>query len=119
MVKLICFLKRRDGLTAEEFYEHWEERHAPLIASTEPFSRLVRRYEQHRRLPGAPEWAGTPGYDGVTIQWFDTLADFEAFALAPEYAEVIAPDEAAFLDTGALVWMMADEPLVPIEGPTR
>ncbi len=116
MVKLIAFLKRREGMTPEEFYDHWENRHAPLIASTEPFSRLVRRYEQHRRAPG-PEWVGTPGYDGVTIQWFDTMADFEAFVTAPEYAEVIAPDEASFLDNGALVWMMATEPLVPIDGP--
>ena len=24
MVKLVAFLKRREGLTPEEFYEHWE-----------------------------------------------------------------------------------------------
>lgn len=117
MVKLICFLKRKDGLSAEAFYEHWEHRHAPLIASTEPFSRLVKRYEQHRRLP-EPAWMGSPGYDGVTIQWFDSPADFEAFVQAPEYATVIAPDEASFLDPDGLVWLITEEPTIPIDGPT-
>lgn len=117
VVKLICFLKRKDGLTQQEFYDHWFNRHGPLLASTEPFSRLVKRYEQHRRLPGAPDWMGTPGYDGVTIQWFDRIEDFEAFVAAPEYAEIVAPDEQSFLDTDALVWMIADEPVVTIDGP--
>ena len=117
MVKLVCFLKRKEGLTLEEFYDHWFNRHGPLIASTEPFKTLVKRYEQHKRLP-EPDWAGTPGYDGITIQWFDSMADFEGFVQAPEYATVIAPDEQSFLDTDALVWMMTEEPVVTIDGPT-
>jgi uncharacterized protein (TIGR02118 family) len=117
VVKLICFVKRKPGMSADEFYDEWFNRHGPLIASTEPFSRLVRRYEQHRRL-AEPGWMGTPGYDGVTIQWFDTAADFEAFVQAPEYAEIIAPDEQRFLDQDALVWLMTEEPTVTIEGPT-
>jgi uncharacterized protein (TIGR02118 family) len=117
MVKLVCFLKRKHGLTLDEFYDHWFNSHGPLIASTEPFKSLVRRYEQHKRLP-EPEWAGTPGYDGITIQWFDSIADFEGFVSAPEYAEVIAPDEQRFLDTDAFVWMITEEPVVTIDGPT-
>jgi uncharacterized protein (TIGR02118 family) len=117
MVKLICFLRRKEGLSPEEFYDHWLNRHGPLLASTEPFSRLVRRYEQHRRLP-EPDWMGTPGYDGVTIQWFDRIEDFEAFVAAPEYAEVVAPDEQLFLDGDALVWMMTEEPTITIDGPS-
>lgn len=117
MVRLTCFLRRRPGLTAEEFYEHWEQRHAPLLAGTEPFKTLVRRYEQHRRV-AAPSWMGSEGYDGITVQWFDSAGDVEAFVRAPEYAELIAPDEARFLDTSALVWMVTEEPLVPVDGPT-
>jgi uncharacterized protein (TIGR02118 family) len=117
MVKLVCFLKRKEGLSLEEFYDHWFDRHAPLIASTEPFATLVKRYEQHRRV-AEPGWMGTPGYDGITIQWFDSTADVEAFINAPEYATTIAPDEAAFLDTSALVWMITEVPTIAIDGPT-
>jgi uncharacterized protein (TIGR02118 family) len=118
VVKLVCFLKRREGLSREEFFDHWLNRHGPLIASTEPFASLVKRYEQHPRVP-EPAWMGTAGYDGVTIQWFDSTADVEAFVGAPEYASVLAPDEASFLDTDALVWMITEEPTTPIDGPTE
>ena len=59
---------------------------------------------------------GTPGYDGITIQWFDSAADFEAFVAAPEYATVVAPDEQSFLDTDAFVWMITEEPVMTIDG---
>ena len=53
MVKLVCFLKRREGMTLEEFYEHWEGSHGPLIRSTPELARHIVRYEQHRRVPAA------------------------------------------------------------------
>ena len=118
MVKLVCFLKRKEGLTLDEFYDHWFNSHGPMLASTEPFKTLVKRYEQHKRHAGAPDWMGTPGYDGITIQWFDTVADFEAFVTAPEYATTVAPDEQSFLDTDAFVWMITEEPVITIDGPT-
>jgi uncharacterized protein (TIGR02118 family) len=118
MVKLVCFLKRKEGMTLDEFYDHWFNSHGPMLASTEPFRTLVKRYEQHKRSDSAPEWMGTPGYDGITIQWFDSAADFEAFVAAPEYATIVAPDEQSFLDSGAFVWMITEEPVVTIDGPT-
>jgi hypothetical protein len=30
-VRIIGFLKKRPDLTHEEFYEHWEKKHAPLV----------------------------------------------------------------------------------------
>ena len=48
MIKLVCFLKRKDGLTREEFYDHWENRHGPLIAGTPELARHIVRYEQLR-----------------------------------------------------------------------
>ena len=79
----------------------------------------MKRYEQHKRSPDAPEWMGTPGYDGITIQWFDSAADFEAFvARRREYATTVAPDEQSFLDSDAFVWMITEEPVITIDGPT-
>ena len=51
MVKLVAFLKRREGMTRDEFYEHWEGTHGPLIRSTPELARHIVRYEQHRRVP--------------------------------------------------------------------
>ena len=115
MVKLVAFLKRREGMTREEFYKHWEGHHGPLIRSTPELARHIVRYEQHRRLP-APGWSGSPGFDGITIQWLESLEAFQAFCAEPTYAELILPDEEKFLDKEALVWMMTEEPMVTIAG---
>jgi uncharacterized protein (TIGR02118 family) len=116
MVKLVAFVKRKAGMSREEFYEHWEERHAPLIAGTPELARHIVRYEQHRRTPDA-DWMGTEEFDGITIQWMTSPAAFEAFIAEPKYAELVAPDEQRFLDTASLVWMVTDEPRIAIDGP--
>lgn len=115
MVKLVCFLKRKPGLSREEFYEHWEQRHGPLIRSLPNISRHLVRYEQHRRTTYA-EWMASE-FDGVAIQWLRGPEDLLAFIEEPEYATHIAPDEDAFLDRHALVWMVTTEPIVVIDGP--
>lgn len=116
MVKLLCFLRRHPDLDEEGFHRHWREHHGPLIAGLPNLARHLVRYEQHRRLDG--ELTGSEGYDGVTVQWFRRIEDFYAFVAEPDYAEHIAPDEARFLDRSALVWMIAHEPHVVIDGPT-
>jgi uncharacterized protein (TIGR02118 family) len=117
MVKLVCFLKRKEGLTLDEFYDHWLGRHAPLIRSTPELARHVLRYEQHKRVT-EPSWCGTEGYDGITEQWFESVDEFVAFTTEPKYAELIEPDEKAFLDRDAFVWMITEEPIVAMDGPT-
>lgn len=111
MIKLVAFLKRKPDMTAEEFSDHWLNRHAPLIAGTPELARHIVRYEQ------LPFDAGTEGYDGVTIQWMESRASFEAFVAEPAYLELIYPDEGRFLDRDAIVWMVSDEPRVAIDGP--
>ena len=111
MIKLVAFLKRRPGTTAEEFYDHWFNRHAPLIANTPELAQHVARYEQ------LPFNMGTEGYDGITIQWMESSASFEAFVNEPKYLELIYPDEGRFLDRDGIVWMISDEIRVPIDGP--
>jgi len=117
MVKLVCMLKRKEGLTPAQFYQHWFDVHGPLIRSTPELARHVLRYEQHRRVL-QPAWAGTPGYDGVTIQWFESVEAFSAFCAEPTYAQLIEPDEATFLDRDAFVWMITEEPTLTMDGPT-
>ncbi len=114
MVKLIVFLKRRPGMSVEEFREHWRDRHGPLVRSTTEMARHVVSYEQ---LLPAESWLpiGTE-FDGVTIMTFAEVADLEAFVQEPAYGEVIAPDEQSFLDMEDLVGVIVEEPTVVIPG---
>jgi uncharacterized protein (TIGR02118 family) len=115
MVKLVVLLKRKAGMSREDFYRHWQEHHGPLIAGLPNLARHIVRYEQHRRLPGT-EGFGSDDFDGAVVQWFNSLDDFTAFVGEPDYAKHIYPDEDRFLDRKGLVWMVTEEPTVVIGG---
>lgn len=110
MIKLISTFRRKEGLTPEEFHAHWREVHAPIIARTKS-GQHARRYEQNHRPLAS--YAGNTGkgfqeWDGVTIQWYDSIEDFHASVMEADYAE-IAADLATFIDAESLVWILTDE----------
>lgn len=107
MVKLICFLKRKPDMSADEFHTYWRDRHGPLVASTKSGQHAVR-YEQNHRASEPQDHLGAADFDGVTIQWFESVADFEASVREDDYAD-IAADLARFLDVDKLVWMLTDD----------
>jgi hypothetical protein len=113
MVRLICLLKRKSGMTVEEFRHHWQHRHGPLIRSTESMARHVLLYEQY--LPADSPIPLGKEFDGVTVMGFETADDFLAFVSEPDYAAVIQPDEQSFLDVDGLVGIIVDEPTTVLE----
>jgi uncharacterized protein (TIGR02118 family) len=115
VVKLICFLKRKSGMTPEAFHQYWRECHGPLVASTNS-AKYVLRYEQNHRPLEDYQRGEASEYDGVTEQWFRSLDDFNK-SLAEDDYRLIAEDIPKFLDTEALVWIMTEEPEVVIDRP--
>jgi uncharacterized protein (TIGR02118 family) len=111
-VKLILFVKRRADLTHEQFKARYESGHAPLARRSLP---LLRRYARNYllRLPGQPE----PDYDCVSEFWFDSMADMEATGLwaTSEEGQVLAIDEAEFMDRSSMRTFIADETFLPGE----
>ena len=118
MIKLVCFLRRKPGMSVEAFHEHWRERHGPLIAGTPGLAKYLVRYEQNHRLAAdrARDDADAPGFDGATVQWLESKEAFLDFVRAPEYPELIAPDEARFLDRSSLVVFFTEEAEPKIDG---
>ncbi len=112
-VKLVALLWRKEGMSEDEFRDHWLNHHAPLIRDTPNLSRHILRYEQHLRHDPGPG-GGTRGCDGVTIQWFSAIDEFWGFCSEPEYLELIAPDERAFLSHTEVQWVIVEEPIVVI-----
>lgn len=106
MVKLTCFLKRRAGMSPEEFDAYWRDRHGPLVASTRS-ARHVLRYEQH------PAAQRDSGWDGITEQWFESVDAFYASLREDDY-HLIDEDLPNFLDVGALQFTLTEEPRVVI-----
>jgi len=46
MVKLVGCLRRKAGMSAEEFHRYWKNVHGPLVRSVPEFFRYVRKYVQ-------------------------------------------------------------------------
>ena len=104
MVKLICFVRRKPGMEAEDFHRYWREQHGPLVASTKSGGHALR-YEQNHRV--REHW-DQPGYDGVTEQWFRSVDDFYASLQEDDY-DLIEADIAKFIDVDSLEWMITDD----------
>jgi len=114
VIKLMCFVRRRPGMTADAFHEHWRERHGPLIRANAAAARHLLRYEQNHRVAKDYARPGGPDYDGVAVQWFGSYRDFIAMITAPEWEEV-TEDEGRFLDRDATMFVMTDAEEVVID----
>lgn len=83
-VKRIDFLRRKEGMSVDQFQTYWLETHGPLCRDTAP----VRRYVQsHTRRTGY-DGGRTPAYDGVSMTWFDSVDALQAAAATPEFARL-------------------------------
>jgi hypothetical protein len=117
MIRLTALLRRNPALTADEFHAHWRDVHAAKILSVPGIGDRVVRYEQHPRVPDMPgHWTGSDGFDGMTLQWYRSLDDFEAMIGDPEYRRIVAPDETYLLDLANSVYLLTEEPRVVIDG---
>ena len=101
--KFLLFLKRKPGMTPEEFEDYYENVHSKLGKQIVPdvgAFKYVRRYI--KPLAGSlDERAQDLEYDEITEVWFRDYAKFKAVAervsrgeLAPE----VEADEAKFMD---------------------
>ncbi len=110
MIKLVALLRKRDDITREQFIEHYENSHVPLIHGFfAPYVvEYTRTYLDHGHplsfcgLYGSSEPFPGSRYDVVTTQVFRNQDDLDAFyraAAAPGVGEAIAADEAKFLDS--------------------
>lgn len=94
-VKLVCPVRRRDGMTHDEFVEHWLTRHVPLALKHHPgLSRYVTNVVEGALSEDAPPW------DGIGELHFPSLDAFETGLFdSPEGAALIRADVERFIGT--------------------
>lgn len=108
MVRLTCLLRRKEGLTPAEFHAYWRDVHGPLIAASQS-GRHVMRYEQHPRPLDSYDGEADPGYDGVTVQWFENMDAYRAHMQEPDFGDIWSDIE-RFLDTDRLDFVVTEHP---------
>jgi uncharacterized protein (TIGR02118 family) len=108
MIKLIVAIKRRAGMSPEDFQAYWKASHATKVKASACGQRYIRRYIQCHTLL-ADYAQGEPAFDGTAELWFDSVADREAFFTDPEYLSTIAPDETKFADMTETKFFQTEE----------
>ena len=106
MIKLVFCLRRKDGLSREEFQTYWRETHAPLVASVAE-TLNIRRYVQVHTADTPMNAAirasrqGPEEYDGVAELWWDSvesLAEPGATEAGQQAGALLLEDERRFID---------------------
>jgi uncharacterized protein (TIGR02118 family) len=109
MIKLIVAVKRKAGMSPEEFHRHWRTTHAALVRANPASKRYVRKYIQCHTLPGEYT-GGDVAFDGTAELWFDSIEDKDRFYGDPDYLALVRPDEIRFADmTGTVFFVTAEE----------
>lgn len=99
--RILLFMKRRPGMSVEDFRAYYEDHHAPLcLQGGAVMSRYVRRYLEPQPHPETGVWEDPP-FDVVTELWFDDEAVFRGTLAAlttTVMPAVIVRDEANLFD---------------------
>ena len=109
MVKVVTFLKRKAGMSVEDFQRYWRTRHPQVVVRLPG----VRRYVQSHTLASAYR-KGEPVYDGIAEVWAEDTDALRAMTRSPENAKVQA-DEAHFIDRATMGFLVTEEQVV-VEG---
>ena len=118
MIKLVFTIRRREGMTREEFQRYWREQHAPLVkrhAETLRIRRYVQTHARETELDAvmAGLRGSEPGvYDGVAELWWDSLEDLAAAASSEAgqaAAAELVEDEERFIDLPRSPIWLGDE----------
>lgn len=107
-MQLFAFVKRKEGMSREDFLNYWRNQHGPLIRDTPGLGDRTIRYEQH-----AARADDQSGWDGVAVQEFADWDDFIAM-LGGEAGDAMRADEGNFLDAASIKVVFTDDRVVII-----
>ena len=116
VVRLTCLLRRKPGLTPEEFHEHWRNVHGPLIGTFNVGATCSATTHNTRDRCRTTAGVDDGGYDGVTVQWFENMDAYNADTTDPDFP-VMWKDVESFLDTDRLHFIVTEDPLLVIGEP--
>jgi len=112
MFKAVAMIKRKKGMSMEDFINYYESKHAPLAVSRVP---NLKKYIRHYLTPyGNNVYAANnePPFDVITEIWFNDREDFELgmkYLTEPETAKIIGKDEENLFDKSSIRFMTMEE----------
>jgi EthD domain-containing protein len=109
-VKIVAFLRRKEGLTREQFFTHWEHVHAPIFLGVPDIDAHVTKYVQNHVIE---EFTGVMGdrFDGVVEIGLARIEDVP-LVFRQSYLDIVRPDEERFVDLASMIVVVTDEVLL-------
>ena len=108
MIKFLAILYKKPGISDEEFFKHWREIHAPLVAKL-PFGVVKYKQDHLVKIPGIK-------YEdkdllGIAEVWHDSIESFEKFVAWRETsdAKYFVDDENSFIDMSRIKHYRVEE----------
>jgi len=118
MIKLIFCVKKREDISADDFYDYWLNKHGPLVKSKSETLNIRRYVQSHTKKPefglavSSARGMKQPGFDGIAELWWDDLESFEkvlATEAGQEANSALAEDEAKFINMEASTIFFSEE----------
>lgn len=113
MIKLAVLLKRKAGMSFEQFDRYWDGTHGDLVADLPEFTRHVSRYSQSHIVD--PNYGGEgmvwkrADFDGIAEVWFESTAHMTRAFNEPRFVDLVGQDDAKFIDPQAVAVMVTQE----------
>ena len=122
MIKLMFCLRRKDGLTRQQFQDYWHDDHGRLgvgWAAELGFARYVQSHTLESPINDALQAGrgGPEAYDGVVELWYEDEAAVQATFSTDEgrrAARALLDDEPHFIDAArSPVFLVQEKQLYP------
>ncbi len=106
MIKLVFCLRRREGLSREEFQRYWREDHARLVKQHKDALGILRYVQVHTDYGAMTDAlrksrrADEP-FDGVAELWYESIEAMQASGGNPDAraaGKALYEDEKTFID---------------------
>jgi uncharacterized protein (TIGR02118 family) len=126
MIKLIFMFKRRPGLTHEQFRQHYESSHVPLVHKY--LSHLFVDYRRNYVTGAAGQSSQTSrdrpserdiGFDAITELWFQdeaAIQEMQKITSDESIGQLFYEDELKFFDRAACRIVTCEEIVDPRRG---
>jgi uncharacterized protein (TIGR02118 family) len=115
MIKLVFMVRRREGMTQEEFQRYWREEHAELVKRHADVLGIRRYVQTHARDTDLDDALARSRrseprqYDGVAELWWDSIDDLAGAAASQEgqiAQQLLLEDERRFIDVAnSPIWL--------------
>jgi uncharacterized protein (TIGR02118 family) len=103
-VKAVSRVRRKEGLTPEDFRKHWADIHGPIACRLPG----IQRYVQSATVDEAYAY-GEPRWDGVAQIWAEDLDALKRLRESEAYTGDAMQDANQFLDMSALSAFVVEE----------